>query len=212
MRGGGGRLGFRTPRRVGAPRRAARAGRAPRGEPDGGRSPGHPGADPGARGDRRHRGRRGRPGGPAPPLDRGHEDGERRPGAPGRYHRARRRPGRRDDRAGRRAGGDRVSAGGEGRDIGRDRWRATTRARALAEQAERRASFRTSSGIEARDLYIPAHIRDLDEERDLGRPGEFPFTRGVQATMYRGRLWTMRQYAGFSTAAETQKRFRYMLG
>ena len=104
-----------------------------------------------------------------------------------------------------------MSAGGEGRDIGRDRWRATTRARALAEQAERRASFRTSSDIEVRDLYIPADIGGLDEERDLGRPGEFPFTRGVQATMYRGRLWTMRQYAGFSTAADTNRRFRYLL-
>ena len=52
---------------------------------------------------------------------------------------------------------------------------------------------------------------DLDEDRDLGGPGEFPFTRGVQPTMYRGRLWTMRQYAGFSTAADTNERFRYLL-
>jgi methylmalonyl-CoA mutase N-terminal domain/subunit len=104
-----------------------------------------------------------------------------------------------------------VSAGGEGSDTGRDRWRATTRARALADQAERRESFRTSSDIEIRDLYTPADIAGLDEERDLGRPGEFPFTRGVQATMYRGRLWTMRQYAGFSTAADTSRRFRYLL-
>ena len=51
----------------------------------------------------------------------------------------------------------------------------------------------------------------LDEDRDLGRPGEFPFTRGVQPTMYRGRFWTMRQYAGFATAAETNERFRYLL-
>ncbi len=104
-----------------------------------------------------------------------------------------------------------MSAGGECSDTGRDRWRATTRARALAEQAERRASFRTSSDIEVRDLYTPADIDGLDEERDLGRPGEFPFTRGVQATMYRGRLWTMRQYAGFSTAADTNRRFLYLL-
>ena len=72
-----------------------------------------------------------------------------------------------------------MSAGGEGSDAGRERWRATTRARALAEQAERRASFRTSSDIEVRDLYTPADVEGLDEERDLGRPGEFPFTRGV---------------------------------
>jgi methylmalonyl-CoA mutase N-terminal domain/subunit len=99
----------------------------------------------------------------------------------------------------------------EGHDEGRERWRASTRARALADQAERQADFRTSSDIEIRDLYAPADVAALDEQRDLGRPGEFPFTRGVQATMYRGRLWTMRQYAGFSTAAETNRRFRYLL-
>ena len=60
-------------------------------------------------------------------------------------------------------------------------------------------------------IRTPADVADLDEERDLGRPGEFPFTRGVQPTMYRGRLWTMRQYAGFATAAETNRRFRYLL-
>jgi len=96
-------------------------------------------------------------------------------------------------------------------DQDRDRWRATTRARALAEHAERRETFRTTSDIEIADLYTPADTDSLDEERDLGRPGEFPFTRGVQPTMYRGRLWTMRQYAGFSTAADTNGRFRYLL-
>jgi methylmalonyl-CoA mutase, N-terminal domain len=99
----------------------------------------------------------------------------------------------------------------EGDDLGRERWRSTTRAKALAEHAERRSDFRTSSEIEIRDLYTPADTADLDEERDLGRPGEFPYTRGVQPTMYRGRLWTMRQYAGFSTAADTNERFRYLL-
>src|SRR3984885_7335950 len=52
---------------------------------------------------------------------------------------------------------------------------------------------------------------DLDAERDLGFPGEFPFTRGIQPTMYRGRLWTMRQYAGFATAEESNARYRYLL-
>ena len=99
----------------------------------------------------------------------------------------------------------------EGGDLGRQRWRATTRAKALAEHAERRPEFLTSSGIPVRDLYTPADIAELDEERDLGRPGTFPFTRGVQPTMYRGRFWTMRQYAGFSTAADTNARFRYLL-
>jgi methylmalonyl-CoA mutase N-terminal domain/subunit len=96
-------------------------------------------------------------------------------------------------------------------DPGRERWRATTRARAVAAAPERRATFETSSGIPVRDLYTPADVAALDEERDLGRPGEYPFTRGVQATMYRSRLWTMRQYAGFATAAETNRRFRYLL-
>jgi methylmalonyl-CoA mutase N-terminal domain/subunit len=96
-------------------------------------------------------------------------------------------------------------------DPGRDRWRAGPRAKAVAATPERRASFRTSSDIEIADLYTPADLAGLDEERDLGRPGEFPFTRGVQPTMYRGRFWTMRQYAGFATAAETNERFRYLL-
>jgi methylmalonyl-CoA mutase N-terminal domain/subunit len=96
-------------------------------------------------------------------------------------------------------------------DPGRERWRATTRAKAAAAAAERRERFETSSGIEIQDLYTPADTADLDEDRDLGRPGEPPFTRGVQATMYRSRLWTMRQYAGFATAEETNRRFRYLL-
>jgi methylmalonyl-CoA mutase N-terminal domain/subunit len=96
-------------------------------------------------------------------------------------------------------------------DPGRERWRAGARAQALEGAAERRERFETSSGIEVRDLYTPADTANLAEERDLGRPGEFPFTRGVQPTMYRSRLWTMRQYAGFATAEETNRRFRYLL-
>jgi methylmalonyl-CoA mutase N-terminal domain/subunit len=100
---------------------------------------------------------------------------------------------------------------GEGRDPARDRWRETLRANARSAAPERRERFETSSGIEVRDLYTPADIADLDEDRDLGRPGEYPFTRGVQPTMYRSRFWTMRQYAGFATAEETNRRFRYLL-
>jgi len=85
------------------------------------------------------------------------------------------------------------------------------RAKAVEGAPERRDRFETSSGIEVRDLYTPADTAGLDEDRDLGRPGEFPFTRGVQPTMYRSRLWTMRQYAGFATAEETNRRFRYLL-
>jgi methylmalonyl-CoA mutase, N-terminal domain len=96
-------------------------------------------------------------------------------------------------------------------DPGRARWRETTRRKAIEAAPERRDPFETSSGIEIEDLYTPADTAGLDEDRDLGRPGEFPFTRGVQATMFRSRLWTMRQYAGFSTAEETNRRFRYLL-
>ena len=96
-------------------------------------------------------------------------------------------------------------------DPGRDRWRETLRSKARAAAPERRERFETSSGIEVRDVYTPADTADLDEARDLGLPGQFPFTRGVQPTMYRSRLWTMRQYAGFATAEETNRRFRYLL-
>jgi len=96
-------------------------------------------------------------------------------------------------------------------DPGRERWRETTRARALEGQHERRRRFATTSDIEITDLYTPADTAELEEDAALGRPGEFPFTRGVQPTMYRGRLWTMRQYAGFASAAQTNERFRYLL-
>ncbi|HXU86338.1 MAG TPA: methylmalonyl-CoA mutase family protein [Verrucomicrobiae bacterium] len=93
------------------------------------------------------------------------------------------------------------------------RWRATTRARAVAAAPERRERFATSSDLEIADLYTAEGLAadGFDAERDLGLPGEPPFTRGVQATMYRSRFWTMRQYAGFATAEETNERFRYLL-
>ena len=70
----------------------------------------------------------------------------------------------------------------------------------------------TDSGIEIRPIYDASDLDHFDEERSLGRPGEFPFTRGVHPTMYRGRLWTMRQYAGFGTAEATNERFKFLLG
>ncbi|HKD95439.1 MAG TPA: methylmalonyl-CoA mutase family protein, partial [Gaiellaceae bacterium] len=70
--------------------------------------------------------------------------------------------------------------------------------------------FSTISGVENEPLYSPENV-DLDYERDLGWPGAYPFTRGVYPSMYRGRLWTMRQFAGFGTAEETNARFRYLL-
>jgi methylmalonyl-CoA mutase N-terminal domain/subunit len=69
----------------------------------------------------------------------------------------------------------------------------------------------TDSGIEVKPVYHSGDLADFSETRDLGEPGEFPFTRGVYGTMYRGRLWTMRQYAGFGTAEETNERFRFLL-
>ncbi len=65
--------------------------------------------------------------------------------------------------------------------------------------------------IDPQPLYTPANLQGWDHDRDAGYPGEFPFTRGVQATMYRGRLWTMRQYAGMGDAEESNKRYKYLL-
>jgi methylmalonyl-CoA mutase N-terminal domain/subunit len=76
---------------------------------------------------------------------------------------------------------------------------------------ERKTTFTTISGEEVERLYTPADIAGFDYESKLGFPGEYPFTRGVQPTMYRGRFWTMRQYAGFGTARETNERYRYLL-
>src|SRR5271156_3698471 len=75
---------------------------------------------------------------------------------------------------------------------------------------ERKAKFVTSSGIEVKRAYDAEDLNDFDFVNDLGFPGEYPFTRGVQPTMYRGRLWTMRQYAGFGSAEESNRRYRYL--
>jgi methylmalonyl-CoA mutase N-terminal domain/subunit len=81
----------------------------------------------------------------------------------------------------------------------------------LAKRPERRPQFVNMSGIPVDRVYLPNHVEELDYERDLGFPGEYPFTRGVQPTMYRGQFWTMRQYAGFGTAEDTNRRYRYLL-
>ncbi len=92
-----------------------------------------------------------------------------------------------------------------------ERWEKTTLQKALSKSPERQPSFKTTSHIELKRLCIPADIADLDYCNELGFPGEFPFTRGVQPTMYRGRFWTMRQYAGFATPEETNKRYKYLM-
>ncbi|MXY36866.1 MAG: methylmalonyl-CoA mutase [Dehalococcoidia bacterium] len=89
-------------------------------------------------------------------------------------------------------------------------WEEGPLAKALQRSPERSDGFATSS-LDVHRLYTPLDVADLDYERDLGFPGEYPFTRGVQPTMYRGRLWTMRQYAGFGTAEESNQKFRYLL-
>ena len=66
-------------------------------------------------------------------------------------------------------------------------------------------------GLKHKNLYTPLDLEGFDYERDLGFPGEYPYTRGVQPTMYRGKLWTMRMYAGFSTAEESNKRYKYLI-
>lgn len=92
-----------------------------------------------------------------------------------------------------------------------ERWRKTTLNKAISKAAERESSFKTTSDIELQRLYTPLDVGGLDYCDDLGFPGEAPFTRGTQPTMYRGRLWTMRQYAGFATPEETNKRYKYLL-
>jgi methylmalonyl-CoA mutase N-terminal domain/subunit len=93
----------------------------------------------------------------------------------------------------------------------RRQWADTTLSKTLQRFPERQDSFETSSGISVDRLYIPPDAQDDDYLDKLGFPGQYPFTRGVQPTMYRGRLWTMRQYAGFGTAEESNQRFRYLL-
>jgi len=77
--------------------------------------------------------------------------------------------------------------------------------------AERRERFQTSSGIDLPSDFNPTNTTPIDYDNDLGSPGEFPFTRGIYANMYRGRLWTMRQYAGYATAGESNSRYKYLL-
>jgi len=81
----------------------------------------------------------------------------------------------------------------------------------LQKRPERQERFETDSGIEVKRLYTPEDLKDFDDAAKLGFPGEFPFTRGIYPTMYRGRLWTMRQYAGFGSAEETNARYKYLL-
>lgn len=93
----------------------------------------------------------------------------------------------------------------------REEWEQKSLQRVLNRFPERKAEFVSTSGTEIKRVYTPEDVADLDYNSDLAFPGTYPFTRGVQPTMYRGRLWTMRQYAGFATAEESNQRYKYLL-
>ncbi|HSM49864.1 MAG TPA: methylmalonyl-CoA mutase family protein, partial [Thermoanaerobaculia bacterium] len=92
----------------------------------------------------------------------------------------------------------------------RERWERERR-RAEAALPPWRRDFTTVSGLEVPPLVTPEEVAGLDPARHLGVPGEFPYTRGIHPTGYRGKLWTMRQFAGFGSAADTNRRFKYLL-
>ncbi len=93
----------------------------------------------------------------------------------------------------------------------KDEWERGPVAKTLEQFGERSEEFRTTSELPVERLYTPLEVAEADYQRDLGLPGEYPFTRGIQPTMYRGRLWTMRQYAGFGNAEESNRRYKYLL-
>ncbi|RME89019.1 MAG: methylmalonyl-CoA mutase [Anaerolineae bacterium] len=92
-----------------------------------------------------------------------------------------------------------------------EKWEETTLQKTLASFPERREEFISTSSEPINRLYTPLDVADMDYARDLGLPGEYPFTRGIHPTMHRGKLWTMRMFAGFGTAEETNARFKYLL-
>lgn len=92
-----------------------------------------------------------------------------------------------------------------------EEWENIVNTKVVSKHPERKKEFETSSGIKVKRAYTPQDIESLDYEKDLSYPGEYPYTRGVQPTMYRGKFWTMRQYAGFATAEESNKRYKYLL-
>ncbi len=92
-----------------------------------------------------------------------------------------------------------------------EKWEETTLQQAMASMPERREQFITTSSEPVDRLYTPLDIADMDYVRDLGLPGQYPYTRGIHPTMYRSRPWTMRMFAGFGTAEETNERFSYLL-
>ena len=91
------------------------------------------------------------------------------------------------------------------------RWEEKVLKPALASSPERQEIFTTLSGVPVERLYTPSDLADFDYARDLGDPGEYPFTRGIHRTMYRGKVWTMRQFSGFGSPEDTNQRLHYLL-
>jgi methylmalonyl-CoA mutase N-terminal domain/subunit len=91
------------------------------------------------------------------------------------------------------------------------RWKKENFDKTLKSGGEKNRDFTTVSGKEIKELYTPADLEEFDYKRDLGFPGEYPYTRGIHPTMYRGRMWTIRQFSGFGTAEDTNKRYKYLL-
>src|ERR1043165_5601997 len=95
--------------------------------------------------------------------------------------------------------------------VKRDRWEETTLQKSLKRQPERTSKFQTVSLADIARLYDPTDVANVDFDRDISFQGEFPYTRGIHATGYRGKLWTMLQFAGFGTPEQTNARFKYLL-
>lgn len=93
----------------------------------------------------------------------------------------------------------------------KEKWEKTQIEKTLAKRPERKEKFINGSGIRLKRVYDPEDIAEIDYNESLSFPGDYPYTRGVQPTMYRGKFWTMRQYAGFATAEESNKRYKYLL-
>lgn len=93
----------------------------------------------------------------------------------------------------------------------RQNWEETVLNKSLNKAPERKEEFRSGSGAEVKRLYTPEDVADVDYETEIGYPGQYPFTRGYQPTMYRGKIWTMRMYAGFATAEKSNERYKYLV-
>lgn len=107
-------------------------------------------------------------------------------------------------------GGVAVMNGSDEKSAERQRWEQQTLKPSLKKLPERDTPLTTISGVDIKDLYTPDDVKDIDFSSEIGWPGEYPYTRGIHPTMYRSKIWTMRQFSGFGTAAQTNERLRYL--